>query len=167
MNRRNFLGVTTGGILLPIKPSWLSERIYLEKLFGITTIRSFLGDVVGPPWKTVYKLVNRRYESLYACAMPTDVRLKYNIGDIVKPNFGKIFTFGNIDDAKLELSRSYERKLLECKTRYYSAGIGLYEPLFTLNSENWIKNWHKQAENTAYHDQEVIFCDDLRVVKEL
>jgi len=166
MKRRHFLGMTAGGILLPVKPAWLSQQSFLKKIFGVTVERSFFGEH-WKQWKTVYKVTDAHFQSWQSNKIPYNLIVNYDTKDIIKPVHGKIFTFANLKD--IQHLKPLPGFILECKTQSHKKGFGMI--IKSGISEQELKNrWNDRSvddEPHYYWNKEVIFCDSLKVVKVL
>jgi len=164
MHRRNFLGLTAGGILLPVKPPWLSIRTFLEKTFGVTIAHNFyVEDTLS--WQTVYKYTNKNGKSSFPY-LPLPIVLKYQVGKLVQPKVGKIFAC-----KKQPFNLSQDARLFKCKAKNvkpapdYVLSIDIEK--IDLICDYWNGNYKNSIVMTPEQGENGVICDKLKVIREI
>lgn len=109
----------------------------------------------------VYKIVRKidgRYFSLYGDCFPR-LNLEYKIGEIVKPEYGKIFAYSYVDEwAEFKIKRT----VLLCET--YRPYTGIVK-LFSLEHVEEAVVHDVEHEQICIHD--ACLCDWVKPIKEL
>ena len=112
INRRLFLAAAT---VLPLsKPTFLSDRTFLEKVFGIIKTQSIFGTGFMLPYEIAYKVVDDNNNSPY---ISRDYSIHYDINHVARPIAGKIFVFRHLRFAMNEIRFWRRNKILKVKAQ--------------------------------------------------